>query len=88
MIERPIMLLGFSLVTCVFIFGIIVQLFERYAFVAILKNSEMDQFLYIQNVWWLLIQSMSGVGYGDIVPQTNIGRAYMIISCYIGNGII
>ena len=31
---------------------------------------------------------MTSVGYGDIVPTTNIGRLLVLIACFLGSFII
>lgn len=36
------------------------------------------------NSLWLVIITMTTVGYGDIYPQTNIGRFFGIVTCLIG----
>ncbi|CDW81468.1 small-conductance calcium-activated potassium channel protein [Stylonychia lemnae] len=41
-------------------------------------------FEYIYNSMWLVIITMTTVGYGDIYPQTHFGRFFGVISCLIG----
>lgn len=35
-----------------------------------------------------MIISMTTVGYGDITPETNLGRVFTVIACFAGNFII
>ena len=34
---------------------------------------------------WLIITSVTTVGYGDVTPQSNLGRLLTIMSCFAGN---
>lgn len=37
---------------------------------------------------WLIIITMTTVGYGDIVPMTNFGRLFTIFACFFGTFVI
>lgn len=41
-------------------------------------------FYYLYNAMWLVITTMTTVGYGDIYPQTHFGRFFGVVSCLIG----
>ena len=45
----------------------------------------MNQFSEIYNCWWLMIISMTTVGYGDIAPLTHISRLITMMACIAGN---
>ena len=37
---------------------------------------------------WCVILGMTTVGYGDVVPSTNIGRFFVIMACFTGTFIV
>lgn len=81
--EYPIMTLTLSLAFFVLVFAVVVQLFER----GLLSIDE-DPFMFAWNSMWLIILSMTTVGYGDIFPITHLGRVLTMISCISGTFII
>ncbi|KAJ1495266.1 hypothetical protein T484DRAFT_2160882 [Baffinella frigidus] len=40
--------------------------------------------LYIHNSMWFIFITMTTVGYGDISPDTNFGRFFSVIACFLG----
>ena len=75
------MLLFLFLIPAVFVFGLLMRVFERP-----MKMANMD-FDYAPNAWWNIIITMTTVGYGDTFPYTNIGRLIVAASAFWG-GII
>ena len=76
-----VMLLFLFLIPAVFVFGLIMRIFERPL------HSEKNDFDYVGNAWWNIIITMTTVGYGDTFPTTNCGRLIVAISAFWG-GII
>jgi voltage-gated potassium channel len=37
---------------------------------------------------WLVVLTMTTVGYGDIVPVTDLGRLITIMACFLGTFIV
>jgi Ion channel len=80
--KKPLnMLLFLFLIPAVFVFGLIMRIFERP-----LMEPDMD-FDYVGNAWWNIIITMTTVGYGDTYPSTNLGRVIVALSAFWG-GII
>jgi hypothetical protein len=75
------MLLFLFLIPAVFVFGLLMRIFERP-----MRMPNMD-FDYAPNAWWNIIITMTTVGYGDTFPYTNIGRLIVAASAFWG-GII
>mmetsp|Transcript_23136 Transcript_23136/g.20527 ORF Transcript_23136/g.20527 Transcript_23136/m.20527 type:complete len:350 (+) Transcript_23136:282-1331(+) len=48
-------------------------------------DGESFQFQYVANSLWLTIVTMTTVGYGDMYPQTHMGRAFAVCSFIFGN---
>ncbi len=42
----------------------------------------------IGNSMWCMILAMTTVGYGDIVPNSNVGRLFVVIGGIIGTAFI
>ena len=36
------------------------------------------------NAWWLIVVTMTTVGYGDYFPRTHLGRTVVILACFCG----
>ncbi|CAI2379405.1 unnamed protein product [Moneuplotes crassus] len=36
------------------------------------------------NAWWLIVVTMTTVGYGDYYPRTHLGRMVVLIACFCG----
>jgi Ion channel len=47
-----------------------------------------DPYSDASNPMWCVILGMTTVGFGDIIPNTNIGRLFVIVACFAGSFII
>lgn len=47
-------------------------------------NKDENNFGYIWNSFWVIIITMTTVGYGDVYPVTHLGRLVTIIACIVG----
>jgi potassium intermediate/small conductance calcium-activated channel subfamily N protein 2 len=57
-------------------FGFFVRVFER-----VYPESPFD---HVYNGGWLIILTMTTIGYGEIYPATHLGRLTAIVACIIG----
>jgi len=80
--ERPLMILGVSLLLCTVVFGFAMQIFERGIGP---QDSTYDKFYEVANSMWVVILGITTVGYGDIAPDTHIARLITAAGCFIGN---
>ena len=60
------------------VFGVVLRAFEKNT------GSERNNFNYIWNAFWVIIVTMTTVGYGDMYPITHLGRVTVIIACIVG----
>lgn len=79
--ERPLEVLAFSMLGSIIVFAVGIRVYERpYE----LLNTEEDNFKYIWNGMWLVVLTMTTVGYGDVYPKTHVGRFIGALSCLFG----
>jgi len=79
--ERPFMTLGVSMCLSITIFGMATRTFERpYND----DNGHKMDFDYVWNAMWMIVITMTTVGYGDFYPQTHMGRFVVVIACFCG----
>jgi hypothetical protein len=93
---NPFVTLLFCVAFVIIIFGYAAQLFEYYN--STMMNSmddtgnayvqAMQKFSNIYNALWLIVVTMSTIGYGDIYPTTYFGRVIAIFACIIGTFIL
>ena len=79
--ERPLAILGGSLLSCTVVFGFAMQIFERGIGP---QDSTYDKFYEVANSMWVVILGITTVGYGDIAPDTHIARLITAFGCFIG----
>jgi hypothetical protein len=58
------------------IFGFYVRVFERVV--------DGSSFVHTYNGGWLIILTMTTIGYGEIFPVTHLGRFAVIVACIVG----
>ncbi|CAI2379628.1 unnamed protein product [Moneuplotes crassus] len=88
--RRPYLMLTtyFILSSCCLAFA--VRMFERPFYDdPKVSNIESDDPSYqdyslFNNAWWLIVVTMTTVGYGDYYPRTHLGRFVVILSCFCG----
>ena len=79
--ERPFLTLGVSMCLSITIFGMATRTFERpYND----DNGRKMDFDYVWNAMWMIVITMTTVGYGDFYPQTHMGRFVVVIACFCG----
>jgi hypothetical protein len=88
--ERPIIIFGAVITFFTIVFGFAVQIFEEGIVFRNQKknNVVLDMFSEVANSMWCIILAMTTVGYGDIVPNSNIGRLFVVIGSIIGTSFI
>ena len=60
------------------VFGVVLRQFEKNT------GSDRNNFNYIWNAFWVIIISMTTVGYGDMYPITHLGRLTTLIAIVVG----
>ena len=78
----PFKVLSLSLVFSTFMIGIPLRIFER------TSDPEDNEYEYLWNAFWVIILTMTTVGYGDIYPVTHLGRGSAIVACIWGMFIV
>ena len=80
--EKPYLVLTASMASSIVIFGFATRIFERpYTH----DNSDQDlNFDYVWNSMWLIVLTMTTVGYGDFYPRTHMGRFVVVLACFWG----
>jgi Ion channel/Calcium-activated SK potassium channel len=85
LVEKPFHVLVPLILVSVVIFSVAVRIFERGYLTTV--NSSQD-YSYIWNSMWLVMLTMTTVGYGDYFPRTHLGRFTLVIACFWGIFII
>ena len=78
--DRPFLTIGSVMVIIIIVLGIGVMESEK-SFSSPSSAAHMDQ---LTNNEWLIVITMTTVGYGDYFPSTHIGRFFCIIACISG----
>lgn len=71
-----------TLLISTLLLGAVLKIFERNT------NRRHNGFEYIWNSFWVVILTMTTVGYGDIYPVTHFGRLTTMIACIVGTFIL
>jgi potassium intermediate/small conductance calcium-activated channel subfamily N protein 2 len=79
--EKPFLMLSFGMFISIFVFALGVRVYER-PYQRDLGSSQ--DYNYVWNSMWLVVLTMTTVGYGDFFPTTHLGRLIIIISCFWG----
>jgi Ion transport protein len=83
--EKPMMMVVFFLlIPCVFIFGILLHVFERPIGPGNDTSKLNSDYDYFGNCIWNVFITMSTVGYGDLYPATLGGRITLALSAFAG----
>ena len=78
------MLAIFMFATTIFL-GLGVRHFERPLYYGMNnRNSNFQDYDYMWNGMWLILITMTTVGYGDFYPKTHIGRFICIVASFLG----
>jgi len=81
--KRPYMMLGILMGVTIIYLGFAIRTFE-----APYRDKNGDKpsfdFTYLANSFWLIIITMTTVGFGEGYPETHLGRTIGVISCIIG----
>jgi potassium intermediate/small conductance calcium-activated channel subfamily N protein 2 len=80
--EKPYSMIAVAMTLSIIIFSIATRTFER-PYEPSSSGSKQD-YDYIWNSMWLIVLTMTTVGYGDFFPQTHMGRFVVIIACFWG----
>ena len=67
--------------------GVILQIYERPFNDDNILSQNLD-YSYLYNSLWLIVLTMTTVGYGDFYPRTHVGRIICIIACIWGTFLI
>jgi Ion channel len=79
--DAPYSLLCVCITLSVVVFAFAVRVFERPYNDA---NGQLQDYSYVWNSMWLVIVTMTTVGYGDFYPRTHLGRSVTLIACFWG----
>jgi hypothetical protein len=83
--KRPSVILTFLLLVSLSLLGFTLRTFE-YGIIsptstALKGNNDLS---YLANCFWLIIVTMTTVGYGDYFPRSHLGRFVGVIACIVG----
>lgn len=84
--NKPYTMVAILFIFCLLIFGVAVRTYEiTYSF-----NMDPDTFDFNSwfNCFWLMIVTMTTVGYGDGYPSTHPGRLFTFIACMLGTVLV
>ena len=75
---QPYMVLTIALILSTFILGFALRSFEM------ANTVTSNEFEFAWNAFWVIILTMTTIGYGDIYPVTHFGRISAILACIWG----
>ena len=79
--ERPYLVLTVCMSVSIVLFGFAARIFERPYTSEFSSDQDFD---YAWNSMWLIVLTMTTVGYGDFFPRTHMGRFVIILACFWG----
>jgi potassium intermediate/small conductance calcium-activated channel subfamily N protein 2 len=85
--ERPYINVGLLMVFSILIFGYGLRNIEL-AFMQKATIKNFQDWRYILNGFWCIFMTILTVGYGDLYPQTHLGRAICVVACLWGTFLI
>jgi hypothetical protein len=80
--EKPYTTIAGVMTLSIFVLGLATRTFER-PYTPSSSGANLD-YDYIWNALWLIVLTMTTVGYGDFFPQTHMGRLVVIFACFWG----
>lgn len=80
--EHPFIFLTFSIFNVGFFFGLLLRFFE------ILDLDNEIKFENFSNGIWVIFVAITTVGYGDIFPQSHIGRLLVVSAIFLGTFLV
>ena len=83
--EQPFKIVGSIMIVSILIFGFALRNTEA-AFM--LKSSSFLDWRYVWNGFWCIVITLLTVGFGDLYPQTLLGRFIVVIACLWGTFLI
>jgi hypothetical protein len=82
--KRPYTVLFFASFIIVVILSFAVRTFEYYVVTEITKKSTGENLQFLSNSIWMILVTMTTVGYGEFFPRSHFGRFIGVVSCVIG----
>jgi len=52
------------------------------------SSDNYQDYTYMWNGWWIVVVSMTTVGFGDYYPVTYFGRVTIVFACFVGTFIV
>ena len=85
MLNRPLAMVGAMTGACLVTLAVMVQLAERPAGMLMNPKSHLTgQFNNSLDCLWHVVSSLMRLGYGDVIPQTYLGRFISILAIFSG----
>lgn len=78
--EKPFHLLVPLILLSIIVFSAAIRIFER----SFVISSSGQDYSYIWNAMWMVMLTMTTVGYGDFFPSTHQGRFIAVLACIWG----
>ena len=88
--ESPYTLLIFNAVFSSLVFGFAVRTLERPYYedevggAITPDDAGYQDYNFVSNGWWLIVVTMTTVGFGDFFPKTHLGRGVVVLACFYG----
>ena len=82
--KRPYLMLGFMVIASLFFLGYGIRTFEYGIFDPNKEYDLINPLGKLENCYWLIIVTMTTVGYGEMYPKSHFGRFIAVIACIVG----
>lgn len=80
--EKPLLILSFTLINIGIFLGLLLRFFE------ILDIDNKINFENLSNGFWLIYVALTTVGYGEMKPNTHIGRLIIVAGVFLGTFVV